>query len=81
MDFSEALKKMKSGEMVARYHWKEGVRLCLTTRDLSIRLPDTYNSVFKLITFDGEPIPWHSYQEDILADDWVVVPRNIFIDV
>lgn len=76
MDFGEALKKLKSGELVARHCWREGVCLCLTTRDWSIRLPETYNSVVKLITLDGKPIPWYSYQEDILAEDWVTCTRR-----
>lgn len=88
MDFSEALKKLKAGELVTREGWN-GVGMFLYLVPGSgftvnrpplagiypIGHPIAYRAHIDMKTVDGSCVPWVASQTDLPADDWKVVQR------
>ena len=81
MDFSEALRELKSGNKVARQGWNgKGMYLFLspslgcqmykqfTGKDINDMQPFIVMS-----TADGTLVPWLASQTDLLAEDWMLV--------
>jgi hypothetical protein len=73
MDFGQALLELKDGVRVARDGWNG--------KDMYVELqvPDEQSKMRRPYLFmrpvDGDLVPWVASQSDILADDWVSVPR------
>lgn len=74
VDFSEALKYIKKGELCARVGWhgkNMHIGLQVPTKSSQMTLPYIY-----MYTADENRIPWLASQTDLLAADWLVVERN-----
>ena len=73
MDFGEALTELKDGVRVAREGWNG--------KDMYVELqaPDEQSKMRRPYLFmrpvDGDLVPWVASQTDLLAEDWVSVPR------
>lgn len=89
MDFSEALRQLKAGALIARKGWN-GVGMFLYLVPGSgftvnrpplagiypLGTPITYRAHIDMRTADGSCVPWLASQTDLLADDWEIVdPR------
>lgn len=71
MDFSLALRGLRSGQRLAREGWNGKdlyVRLCDPEPTQTINLP-----FFYLAYPNGDCVPWVPSQTDLLADDWRIV--------
>lgn len=88
MDFSEALKQIKSGEKITRSNWNgKGMFLFLVPGStfkvnrhplLGIYPEGTeinYRSHIDMKTADGTIVPWVASQTDVLAEDWCVIEK------
>jgi hypothetical protein len=86
MNFSQALKGLKSGEWVLRSGWNgKNMYLFLIGTDMSEPITGgwTYtnglNDNFELLPFiamktaDDKVVPWLASQTDILAEDWSIL--------
>lgn len=89
MDFSEALRAVKTGRRVARAGWNgAGMWIFLVpgseiivdpSRPIGQVAPElsglraVYRPHVDMWTADGEFVPWQATQSDLLADDWEVV--------
>jgi hypothetical protein len=89
MDFSDALRAIKSGKRVTRTGWNgNGMWLFLIPgsrfpvergRPMALAAPEmvgnlvSYRSHIDLFTADGEFVPWCATQSDLLAEDWETV--------
>lgn len=70
-NFSEALRRLKNGEKVAREGWNGKnmwIHLQVPDANSKMSLPYLY-----MYTADKKLVPWLASQTDILADDWNVV--------
>lgn len=75
MDFSEALKLLKEGKVVARLGWNAHHSLELTKAD------DNYNRlpyITMIVGYDAKDlqtklVPWVCSHTDMLAEDWAEV--------
>ena len=77
MDFSEALKLVKTGKWIGRYGWNgKGMfvflRPAVTDADPNNGKED-HLPYLCMKTVQGDFVPWLASQTDILADDWQVV--------
>lgn len=86
MDFGAALQALRDGERVARDGWNgKGMWLVLVPgstitveagRPVGDAAPDLigqqveYRPHIDMYTADGQLVPWHATQSDLLADDW-----------
>jgi hypothetical protein len=79
MDFSEALKEVKNGKMIARSGWNgKGmfVTLQLTPPTTSFSHGEksySFLPYLQMKTADDKVVPWLASQTDILAEDWNVL--------
>lgn len=73
MDFGQALLELKDGVRVAREGWNG--------KDMYVEMqtPDGQSKMRRPYLFmrpvDGDLVPWVASQTDLLAEDWVSVPR------
>ncbi len=66
-----AIKQMRNGESVTRVGWNgPGQSLQLQTPDSHSKMTIPY---IYINTVQGDKVPWHASQTDILAMDWGVV--------
>ncbi|MGY2052385.1 DUF2829 domain-containing protein [Methylobacterium sp. JK268] len=73
MGFGEALRSLKRGERVCRTGWNgKGMHLELQVPDAGSKMTLPYIFMF---TVTGDRVPWLASQTDMLADDWMLVPR------
>lgn len=90
MDYSDALKLLKKGHIVAREGWNgKGMFIFLVpgsnfkpTREplLGIfgeNVEIKYHAHIDMKTADGMIVPWLCSQTDMLAEDWVLVAQKI----
>jgi len=77
MDFSEALKKIKKGEVLARKGWGENVFIFMFRFEEKGSLKTDPNAIRKSFICLNSPscdlLPWNITQNDILAEDWAVI--------
>ena len=86
MDFSDALRRVRTGDKVAREGWNgKGMFIFFVNGStfevnrpplLGIYPEGTkieYHSHIDMKTADGQIVPWLASQTDMLADDWEVV--------
>lgn len=83
MDFSEALKKLKEGNMITRKGWN-GADMFLyyvpantydsvtesAKKTFGEKVP--YGAYIAIKTKDDIVVPWFASQTDLLSDDWVI---------
>lgn len=73
MDFGQALIELKDGVRVAREGWNgKGMFVELQVPDENSKMRRPY---LFMRPVDGDLVPWVASQSDILADDWMSVPR------
>lgn len=89
MTFSEALRKLKEGNKIARSGWNgKDMFLVLVPAEAWDVQYDVLNYTFDdfpkfpqtapwigMKTADNKFVPWLASQTDILADDWLIVQR------
>lgn len=71
MDFSEALKLVRSGCSITREGWNgkgQFIQLQVPDPNSKMGLPYLY-----ITTVDSKRVPWLASQTDLLADDWAEV--------
>lgn len=81
MDFSDALKSLKTGGRVARHGWNgKGMFVYLVPggiysaqtqvakKEFGSKVP--YGAYLALAATDGLVYPWLASQSDVLAEDW-----------
>lgn len=68
LTFSAALVRLKKGDEIARASWEKGLRLAYVRNESKNRDEILYCEPNEI-----EKNYWAAKQEDILADDWVVV--------
>lgn len=64
MDFSEALRRVKSGKRINRTIWDGPVY---------IYLDEPMKGLPRLAKADGIGLPWAPNPEDVMAEDWNIV--------
>ncbi|WP_454917264.1 DUF2829 domain-containing protein [Xanthobacter sediminis] len=77
MSFGDALAALKSGKRVARDGWNgKGMFLFLVPGStFTIKGTEVpYHAHIDMKTAQGDVVPWHGSQTDVLADDWALVP-------
>lgn len=68
MDFGQAIRALKDGQMVARSGWNgENMHLELQVPDARSKMSLPYIFMF---TAQGDRVPWLASQTDMLAEDW-----------
>lgn len=73
MDFGEALKLLKRGDRVSRAGWNgKGQYIELQSPDAGSKMTLPY---LYISTVQGALVPWLASQTDLLAEDWILVPR------
>lgn len=85
MDFSDALKEIKSGRKAARAGWNgKGMFIFLVPGSVfKVNRPPLlgiypegteirYHGHVDMVTADGMVVPWLASQTDLLADDWTI---------
>ena len=85
-DFSEALKQLKAGKLVAREGWNgkgmfiflvKGSKFTVNRAPLLGIFPEgteiNYHAHIDMRTADGTIVPWLASQTDVLSEDWVVL--------
>ena len=69
--FSVALIHLKDGDQVSRYGWNGPGQY------IELQRPDEFSKMslpyLFIKTVQGDLVPWHPSQTDILADDWYAV--------
>ena len=87
VDFGKALEALKSGSVVLRKGWNgKGIYLLLQKPDehSKMTLPYIYIETSYLDTDNQYAtkgrVPWLASQTDLLAEDWVIIERNYFVD-
>ena len=74
MNFGTALESLKAGAKIYREGWNgKGLRLELQTPDENSKMTLPY---IYMRTAQGDLVPWLASQTDMLADDWMEVPRG-----
>lgn len=74
-NFSEALRRLKSGHKVSREGWNgKGMWLNLQVPDKGSKMTRPYIYMF---TADEQLVPWVASQSDLLAEDWSAVNEEI----
>ena len=71
MNFGEALQALKRGKYIAREGWN-GKGQCLELIDCCWEMDVPYVAIH---TVQHTLVPWLASQTDMLAEDWMVVPR------
>jgi hypothetical protein len=87
MNFSEALDRIKEGQLMSRYGWNgkgmfiflvPGSTFKVSRAPLNRIFPEgtsvNYHGHIDMKTVDGEIVPWLCSQTDMLAEDWDVAP-------
>lgn len=91
MDFGDAVRALKRGELVARRGWNgknmwlayqkaypQGIPINRNTAEAT-GLPEgtvcRFLPYLVMKTADGAFVPWLASQTDVLAEDWVEVPK------
>ena len=73
MDFGEALKQLKVGKRIGRAAWNcKSTGVALQPPDPGVRMTRCYAFVSRA---DGAVFPWAPTQEDLFAEDWIILPR------
>lgn len=85
MDFSDALRAIKTGHLVRRAGWNgkgmfvflvAGSTFVVNRAPLNRIFPEgaevTYQGHIDMKTADGTIVPWLASQTDVLAEDWEV---------
>lgn len=73
-DFGGALSLLKGGKRVGRLGWNgKGMWLKLQRPEAGSKMTLPY---IYMKTADNNLVPWLASQTDLLADDWVEVPRG-----
>ena len=71
MHIHEAIEAMRDGERVARTNWNG------KNQFLELQVPDEHRKMtlpyIYITTVQGDRVPWHASQTDILANDWGLV--------
>ena len=71
MHIHEAIEAMRDGERVARTNWNG------KNQFLELQVPDEHSKMtlpyIYITTVQGDRVPWHASQTDILANDWELV--------
>ena len=71
MHIHEAIEAMRDGERVARTNWNG------KNQFLELQVPDEHSKMtlpyIYITTVQGDRVPWHASQTDILANDWEIV--------
>lgn len=71
MHIHEAIEAMRDGERVARTNWNG------KNQFLELQVPDEHSKMtlpyIYITTVQGDRVPWHASQTDILANDWGLV--------
>lgn len=74
MDFSDALDCLKSNKMVTRKGWNgKGMWIKIQIPDENSKMKQPY---IYMSPADGKLVPWLAAQADLLANDWVEVPKE-----
>jgi Protein of unknown function (DUF2829) len=70
MDIGQAVRRLKSGDKVARTGWNgKNVYVELQTPDEDSKMTLPYVFMFTAL---GDLVPWLCSQTDLLADDWEI---------
>ena len=78
-DFSIALAHLRNGRKVAREGWNrkgQWLMLTITPPTTSIEVDGkrfAFAPYVQLKNAEGEMVPWQPSQDDMLADDWMIV--------
>lgn len=68
MDFSDALRAVKSGAKITREGWNG------PDQYVALQVPDEHSKMGKPYLYispvDGRLVPWLASQTDLLAEDW-----------
>lgn len=88
MNFSEALDKIKEGNLLQRKNWNgkglfiflvDGSNFKVSRKPLINIFPEgtdiEYRPHIDMKDADGKVVPWLASQTDILADDWQIVDK------
>jgi Protein of unknown function (DUF2829) len=70
MDIGQAVRRLKSGDKIARTGWNDKnmyVELQEPDEDSKMTLPYVF-----MFTSKGDLVPWQLSQADLLADDWEI---------
>jgi hypothetical protein len=86
MDFSEALKAIKSGHLVARAGWNGKGMFVFLVQGSTFKVNRApllgifdegteinYHGHIDMRTADGTIVPWVASQTDLLSNDWEIV--------
>lgn len=86
MDFSDALRAVKAGKLVAREGWNgkkmfiflvPGSHFTVSRAPLNVIFPEgteiDYHGHVDMRTATGDIVPWLCSQTDMLAEDWMIV--------
>lgn len=90
MDFGSALNALREGKLVARAGWNgksmflylvKGGEFTVSREPLRSILGEgaraRYCDHIDMKAADGSLVPWLASQTDVLATDWIVVPRPV----
>lgn len=90
MDFGNALKLIKTGELLQRAGWNgknmyvfmvPGSQFVVNRPPLNRIYPEgtviDYHGHIDMKTADGFVVPWLASQTDVLAEDWVVLDKKV----
>ena len=70
MNIQGAIDAMREGKKVARSNWNG------KNQYLELQTPDEHSKMtlpyIYITTVQGDRVPWHASQTDILAKDWLV---------
>lgn len=76
MDFSEALKRAKAGEKIAREGWNgKGLFVMAQFPDEHSKMGNPYLYI-DATALGGELNPWVPSQTDLFAEDWVAINES-----
>ena len=71
--FGDALDHVLEGGYAMREEWEEGQFLCLITPTVQIGEEENAFDCVAYRTADGRYLPWTAAQEDLLAEDWILL--------
>lgn len=91
-DFGEAIKRLKAGHLLARSGWNGKNMWLAYQKAYPAGIPINENTAeatgipkgtvmrflpyLMMRTADGSFVPWLASQSDVLAEDWVEVPKG-----
>lgn len=68
VDFSYALRALKSGLRVTRAGWPLGSYVAMAFGDTRLTMP-----FFYVVTPHGQSAPWTPNHSDLVVEDWAIV--------